>query len=167
MNTSAFDYRNNSELEHWVRQVYAGTTDVVAIRDADTVVAEIRAPRTTLPTPPGWLAAGHTYNDDELPAPFDTLRFNSRNIGASVWIHLASGAKIAAVPTGPWDEKAGFAFYYADRDAQVPLPLPGWTNAQREWDGSESQYTSCHREAIGFFNSALSGTQGAAAPWHP
>lgn len=166
MSENKFDYRDSGELEHWVRQVYSGSAPVVEIVDDDIVVAEIRAPRTALPTPSGWLAAGHTYNDDELPAPFNILGFNSRNIGASVWIHLASGAKIAAVPTGPWDARAQFSFYYADRDAQTPILLEGWTSPQQQWDGSQNEYGARHRDAIGFFNAALSSAPGAA-PWHP
>ncbi|SIN50904.1 Uncharacterised protein [Mycobacteroides abscessus subsp. abscessus] len=63
--------------------------------------------------PAGWAVLDHSYDDADLPAPFNTIGFDSNNIGASVWVYLPTGAMVAAIPTGLWKERAQFAFYYA------------------------------------------------------
>lgn len=107
-------------------------------------------------TPDGWIVAGHTYNDSELPAPFDSIGHKSSNIGASVWIHVASGAMVAALPTGRWDEPAQFAFYFAWRNATSAFRMKGWCDDQAPWSGSHSDdYSPYHERAIAYFNSTI------------
>lgn len=119
----------------------------------------------TRTSPAEWIAAGHAHDDDQLPAPFDAVRSDSNNVGASVWIHVATGAMIAAIPTGRWKEPAQFAFYYAAPAAQTAMPLIGWTSSQLQWDGSDpNAYTRHHDMAIAYFNSRLGGYDDSEAP---
>lgn len=151
-----FDVDDAHELDHWVHQITSGTTESVAIRDGEEVVAVLRKPESAPEPPADWVVAGHSFNDDELPAPFDSIGCKSNNIGASVWVHLASGAMIAAVPTGPWKERAQFAFYYARPNATSAIRLKGWSNGQEMWDGSDADdYRTLHKQAIAYFNSAV------------
>lgn len=105
--------------------------------------------------PAGWIAAGHSFRDDELPAPFDALNFSSNNIGASVWVHIASGAMIAAVPTGRWKDRAGFAFYYASPSGTSPISLEGWTSEQELWCGSTPDHQAHHDRAVEYFTAMI------------
>src|SRR5262245_22906407 len=103
------DVEDADALEHWVRQISSGKVDAVDVLDDDEVVAVLSKPQAQdSTTPVGWIVAGHAFDDDELPAPFDSLGTNSNNVGASVWVELSSGAMIAAVPTGLWKEQAQF-----------------------------------------------------------
>lgn len=107
-------------------------------------------------TPAGWLVASHSFDDDELPIPFDSVRTDSNNVGAAVWIHLASGAMIAAIPPGPWRRPGRFAFYYTGPLGVSVIPLKEWTDAQQRWDGTEPNTIPFREAAIDFFNRTLS-----------
>ncbi|WP_255802057.1 hypothetical protein [Mycobacteroides abscessus] len=103
--------------------------------------------------PRGWAVLEHYFNDDELPEPFKSLGFDTNNVGASVWVYLTTGAMVAAIPTGGWRQRARFAFYYAAPNSTVAFPLEQWTEAQKYWDGSDSdQYRPLHDAAIEYFN---------------
>lgn len=125
--------------------------------------------------PAGWVVASHDFQDKGLPAPFDQIKVSSRNLGASVWIHIASGAMIAAVPTGPWNERAKYAFYYAAPSGVTAIELKGWSVDQPEWDTSSVNVCiTCHDQAKEYFNSklspalpGLSGLSGLGASIHP
>lgn len=149
-------------LERWARQIAARKVDVVDVVDYDEVLAVLtkvqEPPEPT--TPAGWIVAGHAYDDAALPAPFDAIGAESNNIGASVWVHLGSGAMIAAIPTGLWrSAHEQFKFYYAPPRAAAPIPLDGWNGAQFTWDGTDSEAPSArHRDAIKFFNSVVGGS---------
>lgn len=52
----------------------------------------------TTRTPTGWLVSSHSFDDDELPIPFDSVGTDSNDVGAAVWIHLTSRAMIAVEP---------------------------------------------------------------------
>lgn len=107
--------------------------------------------------PAGWVVASHDYQDSDFPAPFDQIQVNSRNLGASVWIHITSGAMIAAVPTGAWNEHANYAFYYAAPNGTRAIALKDWTSDQPAWDASSVNVCiSCHDQAKEYFNSKLS-----------
>ncbi|MDQ1247901.1 MAG: hypothetical protein QG597_2273 [Actinomycetota bacterium] len=105
-------------------------------------------------TPTGWIVAGHHYDDREVPEPFRQLQPSTNNVGASMWIHLTSGARIAALPTGPW-HGGYYAFYYTAPHSDTPVLLKEWTASQRRWDGDETQYFTCFEEACDYFNSAV------------
>lgn len=168
MTSNSFDYTEPQRLQGWLVEILSGRANIVEILDGETVVAEIHRASADLPTPTGWIAAGHYYDDNKLPPPFDTLRIESNNVGASVWIYGATGAMIAAVPSGPRDVAAEYKFYYAANATAAPMLMLGWSNAQSQWNGNDStQYVQRHREAVQFFNSALSGTKGAASPGQP
>lgn len=168
MTSNSFDYTEPQRLQGWLVEILSGRANIVEILDGETVVAEIHRASADLPTPTGWIAAGHYYDDNKLPPPFDTLRIESNNVGASVWIYGATGAMIAAVPSGPRNVAAEYKFYYAASATAAPMLMLGWSNAQNQWNGDDStQYVQRHREAVQFFNSALSGTKGAASPGQP
>lgn len=148
-------------LERWARQIASGKIDAVEVVDYDEVLAvlsKVQPPNST--TPAGWIVAGHAYDDDTLPAPFDSVGAQSNNVGASVWIHLSSGAMVAAIPDGPWNRpNQQFKFYYAPPRAAAPIQLDGWNGAQRAWNGRESCAPDIHhKHAIEFFNSVVGGT---------
>lgn len=154
MSSYEVDVYDAHELEQWIGQLSRGATDEVTIRDGDAVVAVLRKP--DLDTPAGWIVAGHVYGHKELPPPFDSIGLDSNNVGASVWIHLVSGSMIAAIPTGPWDDQARFAFYYAGPNATSAIPLRDWTADQRQWDGTAADTCDRRRaQAIAYFNSAM------------
>lgn len=108
--------------------------------------------------PAGWAVLSHSYDDADLPKPFNALGFDSNNIGASVWVYLSTGAMVAAIPTGLWKERAQFAFYYAAPDAEVAVPLQEWSDAQHEWDGTDpNHYDHRHDAAVAYFNAMAGG----------
>ncbi|GAB4950117.1 MULTISPECIES: hypothetical protein [Mycobacterium avium complex (MAC)] len=154
MRSYEVDVYDAHELEQWIGQLSSGRTDQVIIRDSDAVVAVLRKPDPD--TPAGWILAGHFYDDKELPPPFDSVGCDSNNVGACVWIHLISGAMVAAIPTGRWNDQAGFAFYYAGPNGTSAIPLSGWTGDQRQWDGTDPNAFDRHRDqAIAYFNSRV------------
>ncbi|CPS24961.1 Uncharacterised protein [Mycobacteroides abscessus subsp. abscessus] len=111
--------------------------------------------------PAGWAVLDHSYDDADLPAPFNAIGFDSNNIGASVWVYLPTGAMVAAIPTGLWKERAQFAFYYAAPHAKTAVPLQEWSDAQREWDGTDpNHYDQRHDDAIAYFNAMAGGRLG-------
>ncbi|ETA92395.1 hypothetical protein O982_23780 [Mycobacterium avium 10-5581] len=154
MSSCEVDVYDAHELDQWIGQLSSGATDEVTICDGDAAVAVLRKP--DLDTPAGWIVAGHSYGDKELPAPFDSIGWDSNNVGGSVWIHLVSGSMVAAVPTGRWDDQARFAFYYAGPHATSAIPLSDWTADQWQWDGTDA--AACDRrraQAIAYFNLAM------------
>lgn len=157
MSKYEIDIRDVPDLRAWIQHINTGATDAITIVDDNkTPLAEFRHPRSTFPTPAGWLVAGHSFNDAAIPAPFDSLAVQSNNIGASVWIHVASGAMIAAVPTATWDQPGQFAFYYAASTNGSPFELQAWTVEQRSWDtDSAAGYSRQHRLAIEYFNATM------------
>lgn len=158
MSRYGFDVDDAHELGHWVEQIASGTTNVVDIRDGEEVVAVLCKPQAEPALPAGWVAAGHSYHDDELPAPFNAIGFKSNNIGASVWIQLTSGAMVAAMPTGLWKERAQFAFYFAPPNATSAILLKGWSADQEQWNGSDANDCRIrHRRAVVYFNSVIGG----------
>ncbi|MEN4464839.1 hypothetical protein VXE65_22745 [Mycolicibacterium conceptionense] len=103
--------------------------------------------------PSGWTVMHHRCNDYDLPEQFRALGFHSNNIGAEVWLNLATGAMVAAIPTGLWKERARFAFYYTAPGATHAIPLAAWTKEQDEWDGSSViQCDELHQSAVQYFN---------------
>lgn len=158
MSGYGFDLGDAHELGHWVEQIASGTVDVVGIRDGEEVVAMLCRPQSEPKPPAGWIAAGHSYGDEELPEPFNAIGFKSNNIGASVWIELTSGAMVAALPTGVWKERAQFAFYFAPANATSAIWLKGWSADQESWDGSDPKdFRIRHRRAISYFNAVIGG----------
>lgn len=139
------------QLPEWVDQLRSGQTESVSIVDDDVVVAVLHRPPTEPTTPEGWIVAGHNLDDEDVPPPFDHRVRPSNNIGASLWIHIASGAMIAALPSGNWSEYARFSFFYAAPNATAAVPMTSWTKDQECWN-SERPYELFHTAAIAYFN---------------
>lgn len=155
MGLEQFEMTDSQTVGILVGRIQSGKADVVEIRHGDELVAELRKPRAVPPGPPvGWIVAGHDYGDKELPKPFDSIDFYSNNIGASVWIHVSSGAMIAAIPTGEWSVPAQFKFYYAPPGGASAIPLEGWNADQELWT-EDCGYTTRHDEAIAYFNATV------------
>ena len=119
---------------------------------------------TNDPLPAGWAVLSHSYDDADLPAPFNAIGTQSNNIGASVWVYLSTGAMVAAIPTGMWKERAQFDFFYAAPGAKAALRMTGWSNDQRQWDGSDpNHYSERHDEAIAYFIAMVGTTDATCA----
>ena len=95
-----------------------------------------------------WALAGTGFRDKELPSPFDVLAPESNNFGAVIWVHLASGAMIAAVPTAEWKESGSFQFHYAAPNADKSLPMQMWCDESMFWDGSAPQHAFAAQNAV-------------------
>lgn len=152
-NTQQVDLYDAHQLPEWVDQLRSGPTESVSIADGGVVVAVLRQPPTEPTTPPGWIVASHAFDDSDVPPPFNLVVIDSNNIGTSVWIHLQSGAMIAALPTGKWDQKnAQFRFFYAAPNATTAIPLIDWSADQEPWDTEGRGFLIRHAEAITYFN---------------
>lgn len=147
------DLYDAHQLPQWVDQLRSGQAESVSIVDDDVVVAVLRQPPTEPTTPPGWIVAGHSFDDKEVPPPFNLVDFDSNNIGASIWIHMSSGAMIAALPNGKWNQHgAQFRFFYAAPNATTAIPLADWSGDQEPWDRGDRGPLFRHAQAITYFN---------------
>lgn len=147
------DLYDAHQLPQWVDQLRSGQAESVSIVDDDVVVAVLRQPPTEPTTPPGWIVASHAFDDSDVPPPFNREVSKSNNVGASVWIHVQSGAMIAALPSGTWDQTAAkFRFFYATPNASTAIPLTGWSEDQESWDNEDRGFLFRHAQAITYFN---------------
>ncbi|WP_267326137.1 hypothetical protein [Mycolicibacterium mucogenicum] len=151
-NTRQVDLYDAHQLPQWVDQLRSGQTESVSIVDDDVVVAVLRQPPTEPTTPPGWIVAGNSFDDKKVPPPFKIVGSDSNNLGAMLWIHLQSGAMIAALPSGKWNEPhAQFRFFYAASVAAVAIELIAWSANQERW-GDAGEVDARRAEAIAYFN---------------
>ncbi len=108
-----------------------------------------------------WVLAAKAFKDDELPSPFDSVAPASNNLGVLLWVHLPSGAMIAAVPTGPWNQRGWFHLYYAAPRASRPLSLQLWSgDLEAQWDGTDPRQARAAQDAVMAFVDTQLGVEG-------
>lgn len=145
-----------NELSETVKSV-ADTGIPVGITVNGRTQAILAPPR--IPGDQGpWLQAAESTPSSKLPGPFLGQIVDDGGIGACLWVHAASGAMIAAIPTGRWDEPgAHFAFYYTHPAMSESIHLDGWTYALLPWENNGSSgYTDRRADVVALFRERAS-----------
>lgn len=106
-----------------------------------------------------WFQAASALPTGSLPTPFADHAADDGDIGACLWVHAASGAMIAAIPTGRWDRPgARFALYYSHPALPSAVHLDDWTRSLSPWEHHDPNgYKQCRAEVIELLRGRISG----------